>query len=148
MSTLVDTNVLLRLVEPNHPMHINVLDALDNLRRGGETLCIVPQNLIEFWAVATRPRASNGLEMSFDEAMNELTSLKYLFVLLPGESTLFAEWERLISLHRTMGKQVHDARIVAAMNAHGIKHLLTFNLVDFKRYADIVAIDPRRVTAP
>lgn len=148
MSTLVDTNALLRLVEPNHPMHSSVLDALDYLRARGETLCIVPQNLIEFWAVATRPRASNGLGMTFDEAMNELVSLKSLFVLRLDESTLFSEWERLISLHHTMGKQAHDARIVAAMKVHDIKNLLTFNLVDFKRYSDIAAIDPRSVTAP
>jgi len=126
----------------------DVLDALDKLRQDGETLCIVPQNLIEFWAVATRPRASNGLGMTFDEAMNELSSLKNLFVLLLDEPGLFSEWERLISLHLTMGKQVHDARIVAAMNIHGVKNLLTFNLDDFKRYSDITAIDPRRVASP
>ena len=35
------------------------------------------------------------------------------------------------------GKQIHDANIVAVMQEHGIKRLLTHNLDDFKRYAKI-----------
>ena len=148
MSFVVDTNALLRLVEPNHPMHISVLDALDILRRRGERLCIVPQNLIEFWAVATRPRTSNGLGMTFEEATDELTKLKSFFVLLLDGPALFSEWERLINLHRALGKQAHDAHIAAAMNVNGIKNLLTFNTGDFKRYAGIVAIDPQSIATP
>jgi predicted nucleic acid-binding protein len=44
-----------------------------------------------------------------------------------------------------MGKQVHDTRLVAAMLTHNITHLLTFNVDDFKRFADIVVVDPRSV---
>lgn len=42
------------------------------------------------------------------------------------------------------GKQVYDARLVASMIAHNVKHILTFNTVDFTRYATegIVAVDP------
>jgi predicted nucleic acid-binding protein len=32
-----------------------------------------------------------------------------------------------------MGVQVHDARIVAVMNVHGVTHLLTLNGGDFSR---------------
>lgn len=141
MSYVIDTNVLLRLTQPSHSAHISVLAALDFLRGRGETLCIVPQNLIEFWAVATRPPISNGLGMKFDEAIGELTKLKNLFVLLLDSPYIFSEWERLIKLHRSSGKQSHDARIAAAMNVHGVKNLLTFNTDDFKRYSDIAAIN-------
>ena len=148
MSYVVDTNVLLRLTEPSHPAHNSVLDVLDFLRRRGETLCIVPQNLIEFWAVATRPPISNGLGMTFEEAVDELTRLKSFFVLLLDSPAIFSEWERLIKMHRSIGKQAHDARIAAAMNIHGVKNLLTFNTDDFKRYSDIAAIDPQSIAAP
>jgi len=40
---------------------------------------------------------------------------------------------------------VHDARIVAAMMVHGIRHLLTYNGSDFKRYADLVILTPSGV---
>jgi hypothetical protein len=41
-----------------------------------------------------------------------------------------------------MGKQAHDTRLVAAMIVHQITHLISFNTTDFKRFNEIVAIDP------
>ena len=148
MNYFVDTNLLLRLAEPKHPMYSSVLNATTVLRTRGELLGIVPQNLIEFWAVATRPRVNNGLGMRIDEATTELMSLKALFVLLLDEPSIFSEWEKLVIQHRVSGKQVHDARIVAAMKVHGVTHLLTFNTDDFKRYTDIAAVHPANITAP
>lgn len=45
------------------------------------------------------------------------------------------------------GVQVHDARLVAAMQAHNITHILTFNTSDFTRYASlgIVPVDPATI---
>ena len=51
----------------------------------------------------------------------------------------------MVSKHEVKGKEVHDARIVAAMLAHRVTHLLTFNTADFKRYTEIAAINPREV---
>ena len=44
-----------------------------------------------------------------------------------------------------MGVQVHDARLVAAMKIHGINHILTLNVGDFKRYQTegIKAVTPQ-----
>lgn len=148
MSYLVDTNLLLRLAEPKHPMYNSVLNATDVLRKRGELLGIIPQNLIEFWAVATRPRVNNGLGMSVDEAANELMRLKALFVLFLDEPSVFSEWEKLVIQHQVSGKQAHDARIAAAMKVHGVTHLLTFNTDDFKRYTDIAAVHPASLAAP
>ena len=86
--------------------------------------------------------------MKFEEAIDELTKLKSLFVLLLDSPYIFSEWERLIKLHRSIGKQAHDARIAAAMNVHAVENLLTFNTDDFKRYSDITAINPHSITAP
>lgn len=57
MSYLVDTNVLLRSVQPTHPAHDTAVSAVQILLGRSETLCLTSQNLIEFWAVATRPVA-------------------------------------------------------------------------------------------
>ena len=148
MSYLVDTNLLLRMAEPKHPMYGTALSATDVLRKRGELLSIIPQNLIEFWAVATRPPIWNGLGMTVAKAADELVKLKSLFVLLLDEPSVFSKWERLVIQHRVSGKQAHDARIVAAMQVHGVAHLLTFNTDDFKRYAEIKAVHPASVTAP
>ena len=64
MRALLDTNILTRAVQPSHPMHTDALDALDALRQRGEELCIIPQNLYEFWVVATRPLTMNGHKLN------------------------------------------------------------------------------------
>ena len=47
------------------------------------------------------------------------------------------------------GKQMHDARLVAACHAHGVTHLLTFNVPHFARMASfgsgITVLDPAAV---
>jgi predicted nucleic acid-binding protein len=142
MSYLIDTNVLLRLAQKKHPMRPDARRALVTLRRQGEELCIVPQNIIEFWAVATRPVANNGLGLTVDEAAREIKKLKRLFKLLPDTPAIFTEWEKLVLQHQVIGKPTHDARLVAAMMAHKMAHILTFNTDDFKRFSDFTAVNP------
>lgn len=45
-------------------------------------------------------------------------------------------------------KQVHDARLVALMQAHGITHILTLNGSDFTRYPGITPVDPASLAPP
>lgn len=145
MSYLLDTNILLRSVQPSHPMHPEAVRAVGELISRGEQLSIIPQNLIEFWAVATRPVESNGLGMTVVQAAGEITNLKGLFQLLPDNASIYAEWERLVSKHQVKGKEAHDTRLVAAMIAHKINHLLTFNKDDFKRFSEITTVSPQEV---
>ena len=102
---------------------------------------IASQNLIELWAVATRPFDQNGLGLTIEEATREINRVKRFWVLLP-DLPLFEEWERLVKTYRVSGKNTHDARLVAAMHVHGIESILTFNGNDFGRYTGITVIDP------
>ncbi|GDX39768.1 hypothetical protein LBMAG21_00600 [Armatimonadota bacterium] len=144
---LVDTNILLRDVDTAHPMHQAVASAVEMLRLRGDILCLVPQNIIEFRAVATRPLSVNGLGMSQAEADSEIARLKTLYRLCLDTPYIF-EWERLVSTYGSAGKQNHDARIVAAMNIHGITALLTFNKSDFIRYQHITLWEPTDLVRP
>ena len=92
--------------------------------------------------MATRPVSENGLGMTVEMAARELSVLKRLFSLLPETPPVFEEWERLVTTHRVSGKNTHDARIVAAMDIHGITRILTFNVRDFTRYPGISAVHP------
>ena len=145
MKYLVDTNILLRLVQKNSPMHLDTQRAILTLKKQGNFLCIIPQNIIEFWAVATRPLDKNGLGLSITQAEEESEKLKKIFILELDTPQIFTEWESLVIKYQVMGKQVHDARLAAAMIAHNITHLLTFNVEDFKRFSDIVVVDPRSI---
>jgi predicted nucleic acid-binding protein len=148
MSTLLDTSILTRCAQPTHPMCQPAADALTLLRRQGEELCLVPQNFYEFWVVATRPAAQNGLGLSPAEAQAELARLKSLFTVLDDTPALFPAWEQLVALYQVTGKNAHDARLVAAMTVHAVGRLLTFNKPDFQRYQGITVTAPHEVLSP
>src|ERR1700678_1589103 len=116
MAVLIDTNVLLRSLQPSNPSISVAQDAIDRLRKGGETMAVAVQNIIEFWVVATRPLGNNGLGLSAKQAASEIAAFKALFEVLPETAHILPEWERLVTLYRVSGKNAHDARLVAAMN--------------------------------
>jgi predicted nucleic acid-binding protein len=138
---LLDTNIALRLADSTHKLHAVASTAIAALRSRGEIFCIVPQIIYEFWTVATRPLAVNGLGLSVADCKLEVTKLKGL-VFLPDQPSLFAEWETLVTIHLCMGKAAYDARLVAAMRTHGLTQILTFNIADFRRYPGVTVIDP------
>jgi predicted nucleic acid-binding protein len=148
MSVLLDSNILARLAQHTHPMHPTAQDAVNALRRRGEVLHIVPQNLYELWVVATRPIAVNGLGLTAVEADAELARAEALFHLLPDTPAILPEWRRLVLAYGFLGKIAHDARLIAAMRVHGVTHLLTFNVADFARFPGITILDPNAVAAP
>lgn len=149
MLVLVDTNVLLRVVEPSHVQHVQAVRALRTNRQAGHELCLVPQNHYEFWVVATRPLAQNGLSMTTADAEGQLQKLgPPLFRLLRDERAIYAPWRELVGKLRIEGKQAHDARLVAAMKRHDVTHLLTYNLADFRRYPDIQLLDANEPATP
>ena len=148
MTVLLDSNILLRLAQATHLMHATAKGAVTSLQRSGEKLHIVSQNVYEFWVVATRPIEVNGLGLTAAEADAEITKLQTLFPLFPDTAGILPEWHRLVVAHQVLGKNAHDARLVAAMAVHGISHLLTFNTGHFARYPAITALDPLAVAGP
>ena len=147
MTVLLDTNILLRLVEPKDPEYALVREAVKTLTARGETLCFASQNLVEFWNVCTRPSAQNGLGLTPAQTDERARLIESRFRLLPDTDGVHTEWRRLVLAHSVAGVQVHDARLVAAMVAHGVTRLLTLNARDFSRYAGISAVHPRELAA-
>jgi predicted nucleic acid-binding protein len=143
MSILLDTNILLRSIQPFHPDFVLAQNAIACLIDDGENTNIAVQNIIEFWAVATRPKKENGLGMDFDMLAWEVAKMKRLFRVLPETTAVLPEWERLVATYRVSGKKVHDVRLVSLMNINGIKRILTFNMQDFTRFEEIEAVHPR-----
>jgi len=60
-------------------MHADATRAIGELLARGEALSVIPQNVIEYWAVATRPVEANGLGLSVADTINELARLKGIF---------------------------------------------------------------------
>jgi hypothetical protein len=84
METFVDTNILLRLLQPEHAQYATDSMAPAALRRQKSDLCIARQNLVEFWVVSTRPVTENGPGMSPPMAAGEVRVLRDLFRILEG----------------------------------------------------------------
>jgi predicted nucleic acid-binding protein len=142
MRVLLDTNILLRSVQPNHPQCPEATRAVAKLIRRNDAVFFCAQNIAEFWNVATRPADRNGLGFSHEEVLREVSDIERLLTLLPDTPSIYPAWKQLVRDHKVQGVKVFDARIVATMNVYSVENVLTFNVVDFKRYPQITAIDP------
>ncbi len=153
MAHLVDTNVLLRRRDINHPQFQVADEAVTRLQGQRERLCVARQNLIEFRNVTSRPLDKNGLGLSAAAADLDLDIAEREFNCLPDDDQVYTVWRTLIAAKGVSGKQVHDARLVAYMRVYGVTHILTFNGGDFQRYttlppeigAGIVVVSPNEV---
>jgi predicted nucleic acid-binding protein len=144
MSVLVDTNVLLRRIQPDHKDHTLAIDSVARLLGTGEPVYFSFQNISEFWNVMTRPITANGLGFSPAFALGEVGKIETVLEVLPDSPAAYGEWKRLVSAPAVSGVKVHDARLVAAMNVHGVRRILTFNTGDFARF-EIEALHPSAV---
>ncbi|MDZ4847971.1 MAG: PIN domain-containing protein [Pirellulaceae bacterium] len=144
MKTLIDTNVLVRLLQPSNPSSVVGTLAIQHLLRANFLPCLVPQNLYELWAVATRPAERNGFGMSCEDTDALLQKCLLQFRLLRDERGIFDHWTTLVKAHSVQVKNAHDARLVAAMLKHSVPCILTFNGQDFSRFA-IKILDPEKV---
>jgi predicted nucleic acid-binding protein len=135
MAYLIDTNVLLRTLQPADSDYLMAVQAVDALFDQNEDVYVTPQNLIEFWSVATRPQVQNGLGLTSQQISEQLEALEAIFHLLPENPQIYAQWRRLVVAYEVSGVQVHDARLAASALAHNVSHVLTFNGRDFTRFA-------------
>lgn len=145
MDVLIDTNILVRGIHRNSTKHREAVRALGILRSRADRICVVPQNIYEFWSVATRPVDANGLGLSPSQAARVTARIEELCTVLRDPPELYDEWRRLIVDHGVSGKKSHDARLVAAMKVHGITQIVTFNTDDFARHSGIDVIHPAKL---
>ena len=145
MRYALDTNVLARSIESDHPQNAESLAAITALLQRAHEVYVLPQNLIEFWVISTRPKKDNGLGLSPAEAEAYLAKFESLFLLPADHKAVYGTWRRLVTEHEVSGKNAHDARIAAALMVHKITHLVTFNTSDFKRFTEITALPPSKV---
>jgi predicted nucleic acid-binding protein len=146
MAFLLDTNILARLASAGDARYAVTTRAVATLHRRGEVLHITPQNLIEFRALATRPVAVNGLGFAAVDAEAKAADFEAEFPLLPDVPAVYPAWKLLVETLGVIGRQVHDARLVAVCHAHGVTHLLTYDVAHFRRLTAfgpaVTVVDP------
>jgi predicted nucleic acid-binding protein len=131
---MLDTNVLLAATDEGRPEHRDALSVLNDWAAADAGLCVSGQVLREYLTVATRPADSNGLGLKLPDAVANVRAIRERTTLLAEDSRVADRLLGLLADVECLGKQVHDANLVATMLVHGIGTIVTANLADFARF--------------
>jgi predicted nucleic acid-binding protein len=139
---LLDTNILLHLANPGAREHFAAKAAVARLLSGDGRLVVASQVLFEFWSVATRPVAANGLGWSVARVRAEVDAIRSRFRVLEEPPAVVDLWLDLVVAHGLKGKRIHDAHLLATMKANGVSRLLTCNAADFPAESGVSILTP------
>ena len=77
MRVRVDTNILLRSAQPNHPLCSQATGTVSKfIRQKDVVVFFFSQTIAEFWNAATRPAGLKGLGLSHEEALQEVGNIE------------------------------------------------------------------------
>ena len=137
---MLDTNVLLAATDEGRPEHRDALTVLNDWAAANTGLCASGQVLREYLTVATRPAERNGLGLKLPDALGNVRAIRERTTLLAEDSKVADLLLGLLADVECLGKQVHDANLVATMLVHGIGTVVTMNLEDFARFERHVSL--------
>ncbi|HEY5603194.1 MAG TPA: type II toxin-antitoxin system VapC family toxin [Gammaproteobacteria bacterium] len=135
----VDTNVLVYANVLETPFHDQALAALNTAHHSGRTLWISRQVIREYLVTMTRPQAFENLPKT--TVLEQVGQFIKKFEVADDTTTVTEQLLQLLNNHKLGGKQVHDANVVATMQAYGIPALLTHNVKDFERFGEVIRIE-------
>ena len=135
----VDTNILLRVLLTEMNLHAECDALLKRVLRDDAELWISGQVIREFIVQATHPRTLKE-PLTIEQVIHQLNTIQPSFQIADETSAVRGQLLKLLRAYPTLGKQVHDANIVATMLAYGIDTLLTLNVDDFKRFEDKITL--------
>lgn len=139
----VDTNVLLSASDPQRALHHAALEVLNDWPNQGQALATSAQVLREYLVVATRPVEVNGLGLSIDDALANVAAFRSRMRFLEETEQVWERLRTLVSSYRCLGKQIHDASLVATSLSAEVTRLVTANPGDFSRFSpdlEIIAL--------
>ena len=133
----IDTNILVYAHREDSPWHDAAFAAVVELAEGRRVWAIPWPCIHEFLAIVTHPRIFSPptpLAAAIDQvgAWLEAPGL----VLLAETEGYWIQFRKIIEAGRISGGQIHDARIAALCNLHGVRELWTADR-DFTRFPDL-----------
>jgi toxin-antitoxin system PIN domain toxin len=138
----VDTNILVYAHREDAAFHEAALRRVRELAEGRAPWAIPWPCLHEFLAIVTHPRIFSP-PTPLAQALDQVDAWLESPTVVPlAESD--AHWSSLRAMlesGRVTGPQVHDARIAALCEQHGVSELWTADR-DFGRFAGLYAINP------
>lgn len=138
----VDTNILVYAHRADSPWHDAALRAVTGLAEGAADWAIPWPCVHEFLAIVTHPRIFRTPSPSAVAAQAVAGLLDAPSVTLLSETeTYWAVLRRLVETGQLAGPIVHDARVAALCEVHGVTTLWTADR-DFSRFPGLDARNP------
>lgn len=139
--TFLDANVLVYASIVQAPLHSAALNAILTREQAGIELWASRQVLREYLAALSRPQTfTPPIPMATLTA--ETQAFEGRFHIAEDGPQVTVNLLTLLNQVTVGGKQVHDANIVATMQAYGLNHLLTHNTSDFNRFTGYITVIP------
>lgn len=139
--TFLDTNVLVYASIAQAPQHVAALTAIQIQEQAGVELWISRQILREYLAVLSRPQSFTP-PIPASTLTTQVQVFEGRFRIAEDNAQVTSNLLTLVNQIPVGGGQIHDANIVATMQAYNISYLLTHNTADFDRFAGLITILP------
>lgn len=140
-NVFIDTNILVYSHLTLSPFHGAAVGRLRDLLAAGAELWISRQTLREYLSAMTKPGALTG-SIPMRSLIADVRSFAAAFHMAEDYSVVTDNLLLLLDAVQVGGKQIHDANIVASMQAYSVPKLLTHNTSDFARFASYITILP------
>ena len=137
----VDTNVWVARTLESHIFYERARNILERLVEQNEPLAISGQVIREFISVCSTGR-NLSRALAWEELQQQIEAMRAHSIFLSETEVTSLKLMDLGSRYVVIGKQIHDANIVATMLTHAATRLATFNPDDFKRFTEIEVVVP------
>ena len=142
---LVDTNILVYAVNSDAPQHAACRALVEAVRTGDSRCALVPQVLLEFYAIVTdRRRVAKPLDTA--QAREAIEALRSIFPVPDAGAEALGRLPGAIAEKTAAGGEVFDAWLVAQMRVLGMDRICTYNAKNFAGYEGIRALRPGELT--
>lgn len=133
----VDSNVLVQSAVKTAPLNAAALNKLHLLRQDDVELWTSRQVLREYLVALTQAHAGSP-PVPPGKAAGDVAFLQMTISIAEETADVMAQLLTLVEKLKLTGKQIHDANIVAVMQAHGIRRLLTATPADYAVFDAII----------
>jgi predicted nucleic acid-binding protein len=137
----IDTNVLVYAAVSQSPVHAAARRKILSLRDRGDELWLSRQVLREYLATLSRQQTF-AVPQPPSVLVEDILKLQSGFFVAEDGPSVTAMLLEIIAAKGVGGKQIHDANIVATMLTHEIRAILTHNVTDYERFADMIEVLP------
>jgi len=136
-----DTNILVYASIDESPFYDLARKRIQDFAAKSVDLWISRQVIREFLATLSRPQQfANPVQAK--ELSKFVDFFMEQFQIVEDGPLVTENLLLLIEKFSIGGKQIHDANIVATMQAYGISNLITHNIKDFERFSSLITILP------